>query len=84
MSLPTLNSKRVIVENPMWIYAIWLNKTDLFVYRSPLVRDSHEWFDPIREELTKPHHVLSTEVIEDEGMVQGKANLTIYRMEGCT
>jgi hypothetical protein len=81
------SSEEVIVVNvvlsvqPFWLYASWLNEEDLLVYRSPGVLDSDECYEPVRELLnSRAHRIVEAREVQDEGMMFGRALLTVYRL----
>lgn len=82
LSLPVHTIQQVIVNKPMYLYAIRLSLEALFVYRSPVVRDTDELFLPIRELLNSvPHRIYRSRVVPDQDMIFGEAYETLYRLE---
>lgn len=81
MSLPAFTGLQVLAHHPHFLHVIWLNLTDLFVYRSPLVRDTSPEYQVVVDLLnSQQHHILSSRVIQDTDMMFGEAHETIYRM----
>lgn len=80
--MPTLNySLDSAVHCPALLHAIWLNETDLAVYRSPLVADNSEVYEPVAEILNSfRHRIVLAEIVDDEAMMFGQGYLTIYRV----
>jgi hypothetical protein len=71
----------VLSVQPFWFYASWLNEEDLLVYRSPGVLDTDECYEPVRELLnSRAHRIVEAREVQDEGMMFGRALLTVYRL----
>lgn len=60
-----------------WLY-VSTTTVGLSVYRSTALPHTDEWFDPIRHLLN--NEVLSREVLDDENMMFGQGERTIYKL----
>lgn len=74
----------VEVIEPHWIYASRITNLNsglswLAVYRSPELRDTDDEYRAVLE-LTGDAEPLKSEVVEDESMFFGRAELSVYSM----
>ena len=80
MSLPAPASAESLAAHPSLLYAAWVNPRVLWVYRSPIVKDTSPEYAPVRDLLAgAPYTVISEDSQEDEMMFFGRGLETVYR-----
>jgi hypothetical protein len=80
--LPVIPDDKLLISEPAFLYAGWVNETDLAVYQCPLVTDTDPLYEPVKSLLnSNKHRILCAEIHEDEDMMFGRANLTVYRIK---
>lgn len=66
---------------PSLLYAFRPTPEELIVYRSPVVKDTSEPYDPVRDLLNStPHSITASVLVEDKDMMFGSAYLTSYKL----
>lgn len=90
MTLPSLaiddagNVMETLTDRPHWLHAWWTTAPDgrrwLSVYRSLQLRESDDWFAPVRDVLAGMGNPVAShaEVVRDANMYFGHAELTMY------
>lgn len=81
MSSTTVASVSLLAQHHSLLYAAWLSATKLFVYRSPVVKDTDDIYLPVKSVLDSfKHRVDQTLTVIDPEMMFGEAQQTVYRI----
>lgn len=68
------------IKHTNWLYTSY-NHPYLAVYRSVLVKDTSEVYEPVVGFLNRyEHKIVSSYINDDEGMIFGTAVMTIYKI----
>lgn len=71
----------IIAQHPALLFAIWLNPTKVFVYRSRLVRDTDDIYVPVTTVLDNFRHKLKDSmIVADPQMFFGEAEQLVYEI----
>jgi hypothetical protein len=77
-----VNGQRLDIARPPWLFARtcrFVNQAALLVYKSPMLRDVSEMYEPVRAFLGDNEvHVHRHGVFLDADMMLGKGELTVY------
>ncbi|MGB3230711.1 MAG: hypothetical protein WBB57_07520 [Mycobacterium sp.] len=68
-----------MIEHDCMLYAHRLEDGALAVYRSPIVREDDDLYQPVLE-LIADAEVVHRETVADDGMAFGEAEVSLYRV----
>ena len=80
--VPEALAVTILVNNPPWLIMGIDNNRGLTVYRSLALRDTDEKYRPVLAALAEADYlsILRRELVFDEGMMFGRAELTNYQL----
>lgn len=76
-----IGAGHMIAQHPALLFAVWLNPTKVFVYRSPVVRDTDDIYVPVITVLDNFRHKLKEAmIVADPEMFFGEAEQLVYEI----